>query len=181
MVKTNRRDVLRLGSVSIAVPMLAILEAGCTKSGADQAGTLNTPETLAENGSTEDEPKNDQENSTGDIMKIQYLEVVTPDVDDMCKTYESIQGVTFGEPVQNLGNARTADLPDGGKMGIRAPMRPDEAPVVRPYFLVDDLAAAVAKAKEAGAEIAIESMEIPEHGKIAIFILGGIEHGLWQL
>ena len=35
-------------------------------------------------------------------------------------------------------------------------------------------------AAEAGAEIAHPPMEIPGHGKFAIFIQGGIHHGLWQ-
>ena len=40
--------------------------------------------------------------------------------------------------------------------------------------------ATLAAAKEAGAEIAIEKMAIPDHGTIAIAILGGIECGFWQ-
>ena len=59
-------------------------------------------------------------------------------------------------------------------------MRDTETPVVRPYMLVDDLPTAVQAARAGGAEIAIDSMEIPGHGKIAIYLQGGIEHGLWQ-
>lgn len=113
-------------------------------------------------------------------MTIRYLEFVTPEVDSVCATLEKVHGVTIGDPVPELGNARTAELPNGGKLGVRAPMRPDEAPVVRPYLLVDDIPAAIKTAKTAGAEIAIPSMEIPGHGTIAIYVLGGIEHGLWQ-
>ena len=51
---------------------------------------------------------------------------------------------------------------------------------MRPYILVDDIGAAVTAAREAGAEIAIPLMEIPGRGKIAIYIQGGIQHGLWQ-
>ena len=69
-----------------------------------------------------------------------------------------------------------------GKIGVRAPMREDEQPVVRPYVLVEDIEAAVKAAQAAGAEIAMPSTEIPGgHGKFAIYILGGIQHGLWQL
>ncbi|MBD3299314.1 MAG: hydroxylase [candidate division Zixibacteria bacterium] len=113
-------------------------------------------------------------------MQVQYLEIVTPDVDSLCTTYEKIFGVTFGEPVAEFGNARTADLPNGGKLGVRAPLRETEQPVVRPYLLVDDIAAAVETAKAAGAEIAIPPMELPGQGTFAIYLLGGIEHGLWQ-
>lgn len=113
-------------------------------------------------------------------MQIHYLEIVTPDVEAACALYGQLYGVSFSEPVAELGNARTAELPGGGKLGVRAPLRETEAPVVRPYLLVDDLGAAVRAAEAAGAEIAIPSMEIPGHGTIAIYLLGGIEHGLWQ-
>ena len=59
-------------------------------------------------------------------------------------------------------------------------MRPDETPVVRPYLLVDDVAASIAVAEEAGAEIAVPAMEIPGQGTFGIFIQAGIESGLWQ-
>ena len=37
-----------------------------------------------------------------------------------------------------LGNARTAELPDGSIVGVREPMRDDEEPMyVSPYFLTD--------------------------------------------
>ena len=46
----------------------------------------------------------------GDVMQIQYLEIVTPDVDAIRTTYSQIHGVTFGEGDPNLGGARTAKL-----------------------------------------------------------------------
>lgn len=113
-------------------------------------------------------------------MNVHYLEIVTSDVDATCAALEKMHGVTFGKPVAELGNARTAALKEGGRMGVRAPMHEAEMPVVRPYVLVDDVAAAVKKAEAAGAEIALPFMEIPGQGKIAIYVLGGIEHGLWQ-
>lgn len=113
-------------------------------------------------------------------MKLKVLEFVTPNVDAVCATYSSLYDVTFSGPIPELGNVRVADLPDGGRLGVRGPMRPDETPVVRPYLLVDDVAGALAAAKEAGAEIAVPAMEIPGQGTIGIFIQGGIENGLWQ-
>jgi len=113
-------------------------------------------------------------------MKIQYLEFVTPDVDAVCETYSKAHGVTFSDGDPNLGGARTAKLTDGGMLGVRAPMRDTETPVVRPYFLVDDIEAAVAAAKQTGAEIAMPPMAIEGHGTFAIFIKDGIESGLWQ-
>jgi predicted enzyme related to lactoylglutathione lyase len=114
-------------------------------------------------------------------MKVQYLEIVTPDVDATCNALSKSNGVRFGAPVMELGNARTAALEGGGKVGVRAPMAPTEEPVVRPYVLVADIQAAVAAAEKAGAQIAHPPLEIPGQGTFAIYILGGIQHGLWQL
>ena len=68
-----------------------------------------------------------------------------------------------------------------GRIGVRAPMRATEMPVVRPYVLVDDIASAVKAAQEAGATIALPPMAIPGEGACAIYIIEGIEHGLWEL
>ena len=114
-------------------------------------------------------------------MKIQYLEIVTKEVDAVCTAYASAHKVQFGEPDAGLGNARTAALSGGGLVGVRAPLRESEEPVVRPYWLVDDIDAAVAAAVQAGGEVAHPPMEIPGHGTFAIYLQGGNDHGLWQL
>lgn len=114
-------------------------------------------------------------------MLVQYLEIVTPDVEATCDALEEMHGVTFGEPVAGLGNARTAALEGGGRIGVRAPLRVDEEPVVRPYLLVDDIEAAVKAAEAAGGQVAVPPTEIPGHGRFAIYFLGGVQHGLWQL
>lgn len=114
-------------------------------------------------------------------MKIQFLEIVTPDVDAMCATYEAATGAVFGDPVPEFGNARTADMPGGGFLSIRAPLNDVEEPIVRPYWLVDDIQASWEAALEAGAEAAHPPLEIPGRGTFAIYILGGVHHGLWQL
>ena len=114
-------------------------------------------------------------------MKIHYLEIVTPAVDSLIAQYSAAHGVEFGEADAGLGGARTAQLADGGMLGIRAPLRDDEAPVVRPYLLVDDIQAAVDAAAGAGADVAIPPMEIPGHGSFAIVIHGGIDCGFWQV
>lgn len=114
-------------------------------------------------------------------MQVHYLEIVTKEVDAVCAAYAAATGAQFGEPDAGLGNARTATLPGGGLVGVRAPMRQTEAPVVRPYWLVDDIEAAIAAAVRAGGEVAHPPMEIPGHGTFAIYIHGGVDHGLWQL
>jgi len=117
----------------------------------------------------------------GRFVKIHFLEIVTPDVDAACILYSMMYGVTFGDVDQNLGGARTAELDGGGMLGIRAPLRDTETPVVRPYVLVDDISAAVSAAAESGAEIAMTPTEIAGYGQFAIVIHGGIESGLWQI
>ena len=113
-------------------------------------------------------------------MQIAYLEIVTPQVDAVCAAYASAHGLTFGEPVAELGHARTAPLPGDGKVGVRAPMHETEQPVVRPYWLVSDIEAAVAAAVEAGGEVAHPPLELPGQGTFAIIIQGGIQSGFWQ-
>jgi predicted enzyme related to lactoylglutathione lyase len=113
-------------------------------------------------------------------MQIHYLEIVTKEVDAVCAAYAAANGVQFGEPDAGLGNARTAPMPGGGLLGVRAPLRETEQPVVRPYWLVDDLEAALATAVKAGGVIALPPMKIPGHGTCAICIQGGIDHGFWQ-
>ena len=114
-------------------------------------------------------------------MKIQYLEIVTPEVDAVCDAYSRLHDATFGESDPNLGGARTANLAGGGMVGVRAPLRATEEPVVRAYILVEDIQAAVDTAAKAGAEVAVPPMELPGHGVCAIVIQGGIESGFWQL
>lgn len=114
-------------------------------------------------------------------MQIHYLEIVTNDVDAVCATYAQVHGVTFGDGDAGLGGARTAPLPGGGLLGVRAPMHETEGPVVRPYLRVDDIEGAAAAAVEQGAEIAHPPMELPGYGTFAIFIQGGNHHGLWQV
>lgn len=117
----------------------------------------------------------------GEAVPVHYLEIVTPNVDGTCEALEAMRGVSFGEPIPELGNARTEPLEAGGRIGVRAPMRETEEPVVRPYLLVDDIAGAVEAARAAGAEIAMMPTEIPGQGTFAIYVLGGIQHGLWEL
>jgi predicted enzyme related to lactoylglutathione lyase len=110
-----------------------------------------------------------------------YLEIVTPEVEAACRLYAAAYGWQFLPAAPELGNARVATLPDGSLCGIRAPMRSDEAPVVRTYIRVMDVEIAVKQAEQLGAEIALEPTDIPGRGRIAIYFLGGIQQGIWQL
>src|SRR5688572_3381986 len=114
MPKINRRSTLRVGLAAMALPGAAILNLGCTPD--EDHGALNT-------NSVPDDQSNvrDKNADKGNAMKIQYLEIVTPDVDAACELYSQMHGVTFGDADKNLGGARTAKLADGGTLGIRAP------------------------------------------------------------
>ena len=119
-----------------------------------------------------------------DVMKIQYLEIVTESpesVDGVCAAYSAAHGVEFSDPEPGLGGARTAPLGDGGKIGVRGPLSDAETPIVRPYALVDDAAAAVDAAVAAGSTLLHEPLELPGHGTFAIVKTGGVEHGFWQM
>ena len=114
-------------------------------------------------------------------MKVHYLEIVSFDVDAVCKAYELAHSVHFNEPDELLGGAKTCTLPDGSIVGVRGPLRDDEEPIVRPYWLVDNIDHAVAMLEAEGVQIALPPMELPGKGKFAIYILGSNHHGLWQL
>ena len=114
-------------------------------------------------------------------INIHYLEVITTDLSATCGMLSSVHNVTFSQPEAMLGNARTADLPDGGRIGVRLPMAEHEDPIVRPYLRVDVIADAVEGARKAGAQIAMEPTELPGLGQFAIVILAGVQHGFWQV
>lgn len=143
---------------------------------------LSVGPTAAEQGRTAAAAQaSDQKSAQTSTVMVHYLEIVTPSVNETCEALGKAQGVSFSEPIPELGNARTAALRGGGRIGVRAPMRMTEAPVVRPYVLVDDINAALKAATEAGGQVAMPPTEIPGQGTFAIYVLGGIDHGLWQL
>ncbi|MCF2859149.1 hydroxylase [Pseudoalteromonas sp. SMS1] len=114
-------------------------------------------------------------------MKVHYLEIVSLDVDLVCESYELAHGVNFSPSDPLLGGAKTCVLADGCIIGVRAPLRENEAPVIRPYWLVENIEQAVLEVQSKGAEIAVAPLDIPSKGLFAIYILGGVEQGLWQL
>ena len=93
--------------------------------------------------------------------KIHYLEIVSSDVDAVCGAYEVAHGIRFGAADNSLDGARVLSLPDGSIVGVRAPLHESETPVVRPYWLVDDIESALAEAGKQGAEIIHPPLEIP--------------------
>ena len=174
MPTITRQNVLCTAiTLTIGFATIVLLN-GCEQSSNDTFQKVKSNDELIRNIQGAKSPE------TEEPMKIQYLEIVTPEVESLCRQYSTIYDVTFSEPNSNFGGARTAKLDGGGLIGIRGPLRDTEKPVVRPYLLVDDIEAAVQSAAEAGAEIAMPPMDIPEHGMFAVVIHGGIECGFWQ-
>ena len=174
MATTDRRSLLRAGLAFFAIPNTTILNMGQIS---DEDNEIQKFEGFL--GDQSDVTNNDFNKKQN--MKIHYLEIVTTDVAAACALYAAMYGVAFGGADPSLGGARTAKLDDGGMLGVRAPLRDTEQPIVRPYVLVGDIKASVAAARSDNAEIAMEPMEIPGYGQFAIVIQGGIELGLWQL
>lgn len=113
-------------------------------------------------------------------MKIQFLEIVTPDVESTMSIFAASTGAKFSEPVAEFGNARILDMPDGGNISVRAPMSETEVPTTRTYFLTDDIDTATKRAVAAGAELAHPVLEIAGRGKFSIFFHGSHQFGFWE-
>ena len=77
----------------------------------------------------------DEEQAASTAVTVQYLEIVTPSVDETCNALAQAHGLVFGEPIAKFGNARTAPLANGGFIGVRAPLRETEDRIVRPSIL----------------------------------------------
>jgi predicted enzyme related to lactoylglutathione lyase len=114
-------------------------------------------------------------------VKVQYLEIITPDVEGTIAVFKASNDAAFSEPIAALGNARTANMPDGGRISVRAPMHESEAPVTRTYFLTNDINTATERAVAAGAELAHPVMEIPGQGKFSIVFHGDNQFGFWEV
>ena len=113
-------------------------------------------------------------------MRIHYLEIVCNDVAAQCAALGRVHGLSFGEPVADLGQARVAEAIDGSLIGVRAPLAQHEQPIIRTYWEVQDIAEAVDEAEAAGAMIAYPPTRQGSTGTWAIYIHGDVQIGLWQ-
>ena len=112
--------------------------------------------------------------------RVHYIEIVCTDVEEQCAALARVHGVTFGDAQMDLGGARVAMMPSGSRIAVRAPLAAHETPIVRTYVAVDDIAQAVKDAEAAGAMIAYPPTVQGDTGTWAIYILGGVQMGLWQ-
>jgi predicted enzyme related to lactoylglutathione lyase len=113
-------------------------------------------------------------------MRVHYIEIVCRDVSAQCAALERLHGLSFGPPDPELGRARVAQTSDGTRIGVRAPLAEHEPPTLRTYIEVQDIASAVQQAEAAGAVIAYPPTRQGKSGTWAIYLLGDVQHGLWQ-
>ncbi|RME61196.1 hypothetical protein D6779_00540 [Candidatus Parcubacteria bacterium] len=113
-------------------------------------------------------------------MQVHYVEIVSKSVEKQCQLLEQVLGLSFGPEVHDLGQARVAKIDNGAIIGVRAPLADHEQPIVRTYFAVDDIEKATREAETAGAVIAYPPTRQGDTGIWAIYILDGIQYGLWQ-
>ncbi len=112
--------------------------------------------------------------------EIHYLEIVAEDALAARDFYSSAYGWQFEGPTPELGGAYIADLPGGGVCGIRGSLHEQETPTVRTYVRVADVEASTKRAEQLGATVALGPTELPGRGRIAIYLICGIEQGIWQ-
>jgi predicted enzyme related to lactoylglutathione lyase len=113
-------------------------------------------------------------------MAVDYLEIVSNDVDTLTGLYERMLGLSFGPPDPDLGQARVATRADGTLVGIRKPLAAHEQPIVRSYLAVEDIQQSAKQAEEHGAIVAYPPTRQGRRGTFAIVIQGDVQHGLWQ-
>ena len=116
----------------------------------------------------------------GSSVRVHYLEIVCNDVDAHCAALERVHGISFGDKVADLGQARVAGAPDGSLVGVRSPLAEHEQPIVRTYVAVEDIALAIKDAEAAGGTVAYPPTKQGDTGTWAIYILGDVQYGLWQ-
>lgn len=114
------------------------------------------------------------------MSTVHYLEIVTNELDATCSFYEALWGLSFSDEIAELGKARTVKRPDGTLVGVRKPLADHDAPIVRAYLAVEDIAAAAKHAEGQGAVVAYPPTKQGEFGTFCIVILDGVQQGFWQ-
>jgi predicted enzyme related to lactoylglutathione lyase len=112
-----------------------------------------------------------------------HLELASTDIAKAKAFYSSLFDWKLSD--MEMGNGMTYttfkpadDSPGGGMMAQPNPGAPS---AWLPYVLVDDVKAAAAKAKTLGANVVMESQEVPNMGWFSIIIdPAGAALGLWQ-
>ena len=92
MPTLTRRNLLRTGAALATPTGLVTLITGCNQSSTDTSQQTESNDELNRETQESNPP------AAGEPMKVQYLEIVTPEVDALCRQYSTIHGITFSEP-----------------------------------------------------------------------------------
>jgi uncharacterized protein len=95
-------------------------------------------------------------------------ELGTTDVDGAQRFYEGVFGWTTKDMGEEYGGYRIFERGDAQIGGLMANPEPSIPAAWTPYVGVEDTDATCAKAKELGAEIVVEPMDVPNVGRFAI-------------
>lgn len=108
-------------------------------------------------------------NQHGDFV---WYELMTSDADAAQEFYSGLLGWSFGDSSFNDVDYRTfsaGDAPIGGQLQLTPPMVEHGArPAWVGYIRVDDVPAALEKARSAGATVLMEGQEVPDVGPFAM-------------
>jgi predicted enzyme related to lactoylglutathione lyase len=95
-------------------------------------------------------------------------ELGTTDVDAAQRFYEDVFGWTTDDPGPEYGGYKIFNRGDRGVAGLMTNPDASIPPHWQPYVAVDDPDATAAKAKELGATVLAEPMDVPKVGRIAV-------------
>jgi uncharacterized protein len=115
-----------------------------------------------------------------------WADVAVPDIDRAGTFYGKLFGWEAVEPPAGDSMPYTMFTLDGQTVAGMGQLRPEDLEAGRPpvwssYIIVDDVDAVAAKAKQLGATLVMEPMEIPEEGKMFFAIDPvGAAIGFWQ-
>jgi predicted enzyme related to lactoylglutathione lyase len=110
-----------------------------------------------------------------------WIDLGSPDVDASVKFYGDLFGWTADPGSTEFGGYRM--LRSGGKQvaGVGPLMNPQQPPAWTTYMSVDDAKATSEKAKKAGGQVLVETMQVGDAGSMAILQdPTGAVFGLWQ-
>jgi uncharacterized protein len=112
-----------------------------------------------------------------------WVDLGTPDIDTSVDFYGALLGwdVPPSENPEQTGGYRIAEL--GGKpaAGMMPLMQEGQPPAWTTYIATDDADATAAKAKDAGAQVIAEPMDVMDLGRMALFVdPAGAFFGAWQ-
>jgi len=112
-----------------------------------------------------------------------WIDLGTPDQDAATEFYGALFGwsVEADENAEETGGYRVARLRGHAVGGVMKLMGEEQPTAWSSYVCVEDADATVAKAREAGATVIVEPMDVLDYGRMA-FVLDptGAAIGLWQ-